>query len=63
MTFKELAQEILALPTLDLDKPAGVWPPGDCPASSFVPITGIDRMRTGPPVLSTGKSTEDSITR
>ena len=56
MTFKELAQAILLLPTQQLDMPVGVWPPTQCPATEIVPVTGVNKTRDGQPVLVTGKN-------
>ncbi len=57
MTFKELADKILALPPAEQQAEAVVWPPGQCPAAETVSITGIERLPVKQlvPVLSTGK--------
>ncbi len=55
MTLKELVLRILALPAADLDRPAGVWPAGSCPAAGFVPVTGLGVAPDGGPVIVTGK--------
>ena len=55
MTFKELAEAILALPLEDQDKTVGVWPPTYCPATQFVVATEIGRSPENNPVILTGK--------
>ncbi len=55
MSFKDLAIAILNLSTSDLDKPAVVWPPSQCPATEFVPVAGLEKNLHGAPVISTGK--------
>ncbi len=56
MTFHQLALAIMALPIDQQSAQAGVWPPSGCPASEFVPVTGLETAPDGKPVISTGKA-------
>lgn len=59
LTNRQLIQEFLTRTAGEsatlLDHQAGVWPPGACPESSFVPITGLDTTADGKLVIVTGK--------
>jgi hypothetical protein len=61
MTWKELGDEIAALPPCEQDLDAIVWPPGPCPAAESVTIEKISRLlvadanKSTVPVMTTGK--------
>lgn len=57
ISYRNLIQEVLAdtAGTNDLEGLAGVWPPGACPESSFVHVTGVGRTPDGKLVILTGK--------